>query len=144
MEKSSPIIRKHKNPIYYWVFALLLIACGYELYRFIQYVKNWELLISITSRWNIWLIVNLAFVLFASAIPILAGLFFKESWASIWSVRYLLVSAIIGIGRIFIFSSDPFAPIHWLNIGLQALFAIILIILLIFGNPRKVIYADQQ
>jgi Sec-independent protein translocase protein TatA len=31
-----------------------------------------------------------------------------------------------------------------LNIGLQALFAIILIILLIFGNPRKVIYADQQ
>ncbi len=144
MEPSQTTHRMYRNPVYYWVFALLIIACGYELYRFIQYIKNWQFLLTITSGWNFWLMANLAFVLFASAIPILAGLVFREIWAPAWSIRYLVMSAFIGVGRIFIFSTDPFAPIHWLNIGLQTLFAIILVVLLIFGNPRKVIYAEQE
>ena len=137
-------IPQRKHPVFMIILiGLIILRSGFELFRVFQYVLNLQFLLTITSPIQIWLLANLAFILFAGSLPIFAGLIIRSSWAAVWSIRYLAFSTMIEIGRTILFSTDPLAPIHWLSIGSQVLFTIILITLLFLGYPRKVVYADK-
>jgi hypothetical protein len=126
------------------VVCFIILGSGFELYRVIQYVQNWQFLLTIIDPIQLWLLANLAFFLFAVSIPIFAGLVTRSSWAHVWSIRYLAFSTLVGISRTVLFSKDPFAPIHWLSLGLQVLVLITLVVVLFVNGARKVMYADKQ
>lgn len=126
------------------VFCFIILGSGFELYRVVQYVQNWQFLLSIIDPLQLWLLANLAFFLFAASIPIFAGLITRSVWVPVWSIRYLAFSTLIGISRTVLFSKDPFAPIHWLSLGLQVLVLITLVVVLFVNGARKVVYADKQ
>lgn len=126
------------------VICFIILGSGFELYRIAQYIQNWQFLLTFIDPIQLWLLANLAFILFAGSIPIFAGLISRSSWAPVWSIRYLAFSTLVGISRTVIFSKDPFAPIHWLSLGLQVLVLIILVIVLFVNGARKVVYADKQ
>jgi hypothetical protein len=126
------------------VVCFIILGSGFELYRVSQYVQNWQFLLTIIDPFQLWLLVNLAFILFAGSIPIFAGLITRSAWAPVWSIRYLAFSTLVGISRTVIFSKDPFAPIHWLSLGLQVLMLITLVVVLFVNGARKVLYADKQ
>ncbi len=126
------------------VVCFIILGSGFELYRVVQYIQNWQFLLSVIDPLQLWLLANLAFFLFAASIPIFAGLITRSLWALVWSIRYLAFSTLVGISRTVLFSKDPFAPIHWLSLGLQVLVLITLVVLLFVNGARKVVYADKQ
>jgi hypothetical protein len=126
------------------VVCFIILGSGFELYRVVQYVQNWKFLLTVIDPLQLWLLVNLAFILFAASIPIFAGLITRSAWAPVWSIRYLAISTLVGISRTVLFSKDPFAPIHSLSLGLQVLVLITLVVVLFVKDARKVVYADKQ
>ena len=126
------------------VVCFIILGSGFELYRVVQYIQNWQFLLSVIDPLQLWLLANLAFFLFAASIPIFAGLITRSLWAPVWSIRYLAFSTLVGISRTVLFSKDPFAPIHWLSLGLQVLVLITLVVVLFVNGARKVVYADKQ
>ena len=126
------------------VVCFIILGSGFELYRVVQYIQNWQFLLSVIDPIQLWLLANLAFFLFAASIPIFAGLITRSVWAPVWSIRYLAFSTLVGISRTVLFSKDPFAPIHWLSLGLQVLVLITLVVVLFVKDARKVVYADKQ
>lgn len=129
---------------YYWAFILIILVAGSEIYRFIQYVQNWQILLDYTAPINVWVMTNISFTLFVAVFPVIAGLVLRTEWAPSWSIRYLLILSLITLARTMIFSIDPLAPIHWLSIGAQVFFSIALAAVLFFMDPRKVVYADNE
>lgn len=144
MNTTKTVISPRATIFYYWAFVLIVLVAGGELYRFIQYVQNWQILLDFTSSINVWLMTNLSFALFALVFPLLAGLVLRTEWAPSWSIRYLLFSSLITLARTLIFSIDPLAPIHWLSIGMQIVFSLAMAAVLLFLDPRKVVYADSE
>jgi hypothetical protein len=136
---------QHKLSLFMTIVVyFIILGSGFELYRVVQYVQNWQFLLTIIDPLQLWLLANLAFILFAASIPVFAGLITRSHWALVWSIRYLAFFTLVGISRTVIFSKEPFAPIHWLSLGLQVLVLIILVIVLFVKDARKVVYADKQ
>jgi hypothetical protein len=133
-QKEIPVKNpQHKLSLFMTiVICFIILGSGFELYRVAQYPIQ------------LWLLANLAFILFAASIPIFAGLITRSSWAPVWSIRYLAISTLVGISRTVMFSKDPFAPFHWLGLGLQVLVLITLVVVLFVNGARKVVYADKQ
>lgn len=145
-QNETPVKKlKHKLSLFMSIVIIFIIlGSGFELYRVVQYVQNWQFLLTFINPIQLWLLANLAFILFVASIPIFTGLISRSGWAPVWSIRYLAFSTLVGISRTVLFSKDPFAPFHWLSLGLQVLILITLVVVLFVNGARKVVYADKQ
>lgn len=144
VERNST--RKQPKPsiIFFWVVVLVALNIGFELYRFVQYVLNWQTFTSLITPFQFWLIANVSFLLSVSGLPVFIGMLYRMAWGPVWSIRYLLATFLIGIGRTLIFSAAPLDPTSWPVLTVQVLMTVLLALLVFARDLDKVFYANQQ
>lgn len=128
--------------VFYWILLLVAVDAGFELFRVIQYGIKWQFLLTVVKPLELWLLINISFIVFAISLPILIGLIMRTEWAPVWCLRFLLVTSLVGFGRTIFFSSAPLDSTNWVSLGIQVLMAVILVVFLYTGNPRRIFYAD--